>query len=81
MFVAGSKGGVEAVVTIVPPPPVERRSSPSITSAPEAHRSPSALATPGTERISSTSDSGIGCAMANWLEKDSFGATSTSTPL
>jgi hypothetical protein len=79
-FETGLNGFGEAVEMIVPPPPVERLSSPSITSAPGAHRSPWTLATPGTARMSSISVSWSGRAALNWLENEAFGATSTSTP-
>ena len=41
----------------MPPPPLDFFSSPSTTSAPDAHRSPSARVTPGTARTSSISPS------------------------
>ena len=79
MFVSGRNCFDSAAVMIVPPPPVERLSSPSITSAPGAQSAPSALATPGTAPTFATSESLRGAAALNWLVKAAFGATSTST--
>ena len=80
-FETGLNGSEEAVAMIVPPPPVDFFSLSSITSAPAAHRSPSALRTPGTAAIVSIRDSFNGRASLNWLVNESLGATSTSTPL